>query len=196
MWMAGLFSFFFTEHVSTQKHWVCWEKLIESFLLMKLAVEKKSMSGVLRWSSVPHRQVKATCLSRVSTYDSRLLVSDAYGRWRPSLFQFVYTPNIVLFDRHSSSSSAFKYWLRPYSGTTIIHDQRAVRELTFNPTIFLRWSWGVSSPDRSKFSPCLVACRGWVCKGWNKIQQPLGRCVRIISLARSLGNKRIVDHAS
>ena len=81
--------------MSTRKHWVCCERLSESFLLMTQAVEGKSIPGFFDEAVYP-ADSKATCLSKVSTYDSRPLVSDAWGRWRLSLFRFFCTPNKML----------------------------------------------------------------------------------------------------
>ena len=69
--------------------------------------------------------------------------------------------------RHSGSSSAFKYRLRPL----LWHDHHSWSacgwKLILNPTSFLGVFW---PRDGLGLSRPLVACRGWVCKGWNKIQ--------------------------
>ena len=44
-------------------------------------------------------------------------------------------------SRHSGSSSAFKYRLRPLHWHDTIRDQRSVRKLTLNPFSFLTVCW-------------------------------------------------------
>ena len=91
------------------------------------------------FSGIIHRQVNATCLSRVSTYDSRPLVSDASDRWRLNLFRFVCTPNklAVVLPPGTRALLHLSTDSDRYTGTTIIRDQRTFRKLTVNPFSFL-----------------------------------------------------------
>ena len=113
---------FFTVHLSTRKHWVCWELPLDD-----AGCGGNVHSSFFRWSSISRRQVKATCLSRVSTYDSRPLVSDAWGRWRLSLFRFVCTPNKLSAALPPATWALLRHWSTDtdrYTSTTTIRDQR------------------------------------------------------------------------
>ena len=106
----------------------CDRKRKQAFLFINYIVRCSIRTQLGRGSSRPEvqsirRQVNVTCLSRVSTYDSRPLVSDASSRWRLNLFRFcLYTEQVCCGSPswHSGSSSAFPFFIQVHTLTVTL----------------------------------------------------------------------------
>ena len=83
---------------------------------MMQAAEKKSIPGFFNEAVYPTGKLRQLVVCHgFPTYGSRPLVSDASGRWNMSVSVCLYIKQACCgsFSRHSGSSSAFKYRLRP-----------------------------------------------------------------------------------